>query len=517
VPGKASRAQKHFGWTWTEPSASVQRKDDTSLQAEVATDAAPSAGQQSKDRDAPTQAERDTTLAEHEEAQSGITGSGGQLPHLDEIQNSFGGHDLSRVKAHTDTAAGDGATALGASAYATGHDVAFRGPPDLHTAAHEAAHVIQQREGVHLQRGVGCDGDEYERNADAVADRVVAGRSAADLLPQPGKGGGTDSATQRKPLQRKPESASAPSAPDAAVHDHAGRLRQLADPHSPSNPNNTLDPYEMYQVWLDLWTARNAAAQPRLQDLEERIRAANPADFADKMDLFRQGRRDVLGPEYELAANEADLCSAQLSVMSDILEWLEARKAASQHVTLDQVNRRALATAEAKAIYVNTLMTVLLVGYPTAVASRAPTSMTALHSSGTGAGKGAVGAKGGVLEGAAGTRAARMGPLAEEARGVASQGPTRIYSTRELMRRTAEPGPFHNFPQSFDSLIFERGTRSVTPDFYRTAKPGLSNHSVMYTLRGSVNGHAGTFEIGVRPSISGRTEVIIHRFFRPDP
>lgn len=95
--------------------------------------------------------------------------------------------------------------------------------------------------------------------------------------------------------------------------------------------------------------------------------------------------------------------------------------------------------------------------------------------------------------------------------------PHKLYSTRELMRRVDEPGPFHNFPGSFDQQIFEHGTRTVTPNFWRTAKPGLSNDSVMYRLRGTVNGVEGTFEIGVRPSVSGKTEVIMHRFFRPDP
>jgi len=99
----------------------------------------------------------------------------------------------------------------------------------------------------------------------------------------------------------------------------------------------------------------------------------------------------------------------------------------------------------------------------------------------------------------------------------AGQAPNRIYSARELMRRAAEPGPFHNFPESFNQQIFEQGSRTVTPNFWRTAKPGLSNDSVMYQLRGTVNGVEGTFEIGVRPSVSGNTEVIMHRFFRPDP
>ena len=95
-------------------------------------------------------------------------------------------------------------------------------------------------------------------------------------------------------------------------------------------------------------------------------------------------------------------------------------------------------------------------------------------------------------------------------------GPNRIYSARELIRRAQEPGLFHNFPESLDKTIFEQGTSTVTPNLWRTPKPGLSNDSVMYRLRGTINGVDGTFEIGVRPSSSGNTEVIMHRFFRPD-
>jgi filamentous hemagglutinin len=99
------------------------------------------------------------------------------------------------------------------------------------------------------------------------------------------------------------------------------------------------------------------------------------------MDMFRAGRRDALGAEYEAAADEADRCTAQLSVMNDVLEWLEARKAMGEHVTLDQVSLRALETARAKAIYVNTLMTAFLVGHPSALGGRAPRA--AAHGRGT--------------------------------------------------------------------------------------------------------------------------------------
>ena len=97
------------------------------------------------------------------------------------------------MRAHVGGAATEAATAIGAEAYATGSDVAFAREPDLHTAAHEAAHVVQQRAGVQLYGGVGEVGDRYERHADQVADRVVAGQSVEALLSEltPGPTRGT--------------------------------------------------------------------------------------------------------------------------------------------------------------------------------------------------------------------------------------------------------------------------------------------------------------------------------------
>jgi hypothetical protein len=115
-------------------------------------------------------------------AREGLRGPAQPLPHLGQIQQSFGSHDLSDVQAHTDPAAVQASAEIGAAAYTMGPQVAFRGPPDLHTAAHEAAHVVQQRAGISLQGGVGQPGDAYEKQADAVADKVVRGESAEALL-----------------------------------------------------------------------------------------------------------------------------------------------------------------------------------------------------------------------------------------------------------------------------------------------------------------------------------------------
>jgi hypothetical protein len=95
------------------------------------------------------------------------------------------------------------------------------------------------------------------------------------------------------------------------------------------------------------------------------------------------------------------------------------------------------------------------------------------------------------------------------------QGINRIYSARELIRRAAEPGPFHNFPEHFNNIIFENGTKTITYNYFKVAKPGLSDTNILYKYPGTINGIPGFFEIGVRPSLSGSTEVIMHRFFNP--
>ncbi|HEY4239689.1 MAG TPA: DUF4157 domain-containing protein, partial [Kofleriaceae bacterium] len=112
------------------------------------------------------------------------------LPHLDKIQQAFGEHEVGHVKAAVGGEGGAAAGEMGARAYTAGDRVAFRDQPDLHLAAHEAAHVVQQRGGVQLKDGVGRPGDPYERQADAVADAVVGGKSAEHMLgPKQAAGG----------------------------------------------------------------------------------------------------------------------------------------------------------------------------------------------------------------------------------------------------------------------------------------------------------------------------------------
>ena len=124
--------------------------------------------------------------AVHATAAAGVAQAERPLPGATRIQSAFGRHDVSGVRTQVGGPAARASQALGARAYTSGSRIGFRSEPDLRLAAHEAAHVVQQQRGVHLKAGVGREGDEYEQQADAVADRVVAGRSAEDLLDHSG-------------------------------------------------------------------------------------------------------------------------------------------------------------------------------------------------------------------------------------------------------------------------------------------------------------------------------------------
>lgn len=147
----------------------------------------------------------------HAAAARGVAGPAGTLPHAERIQRLFGRHDLGGIRAHVGGPAAEATQALGAEAFATGNHVAFEGAPSLHTAAHEAAHVIQQRGGVQLRGGVGATGDLYEQHADQVADAVVRGDSAEGLLDtyaSGGAGGVRDATVQRQRRAEPGEGAS---------------------------------------------------------------------------------------------------------------------------------------------------------------------------------------------------------------------------------------------------------------------------------------------------------------------
>ncbi len=216
-------------------------------------------------------------------AARGIEAPSQSLPHLEQIQESFGKHNVSHVQAHVGGAAAEATAAMGADAYATRSHVAFANPPDLHTAAHEAAHIVQQQGGVQLKGGVGEAGDAYERHADAVADKVVAGESAEPLLDQLATGSRSSApstAIQRRAdgrTERRPQ----PARPAADVVDELSwlleeleRAIKLRDYHAANIAMaSTLELLPRVDDLLRPGPARSSADQDAISELR-RLRMA---------------------------------------------------------------------------------------------------------------------------------------------------------------------------------------------------------------------------------------------------
>lgn len=94
------------------------------------------------------------------------------LLHATAIQRSFAGQDLSNVRVHTGAQGPTGTGAIGARAYTTGHHVALPASQGPFPAAHEAAHVVQQR-GGHVPPAPGSD-QAAEALAEEIARSVAA-------------------------------------------------------------------------------------------------------------------------------------------------------------------------------------------------------------------------------------------------------------------------------------------------------------------------------------------------------
>jgi len=217
----------------------------------------------------------------HEAAERGIGGGSGKLPHLDRIQQSFGRHDMTGVVAHTGAQATAGAQAMGAAAFTMGNHVAFAGTADLRTAAHEAAHVVQQRAGVQLAGGVGQVGDRHERHADAVAEAVVQGRSTERMLD--GYAGAAPApAHPGQPIQRLL------SLPGGLTAHRQGRIKMA----------NLRDAIIAYNQAFQVRPANLVALIGLLDALESRVRRYNAEMTVAERDLHGDQLAEILREVY---------------------------------------------------------------------------------------------------------------------------------------------------------------------------------------------------------------------------
>ncbi|MCA9565538.1 MAG: DUF4157 domain-containing protein [Myxococcales bacterium] len=114
------------------------------------------------------------------------------VPHAESLANAFGAEQLRSLSASSDSTASDICAAHQATARTKGNNIAFASTPSLQTAAHEMAHVIQQRQGRASGNMSPGQYRSMEAEARAVAAKVVRGdyvgdsmRSASDSVQNP--------------------------------------------------------------------------------------------------------------------------------------------------------------------------------------------------------------------------------------------------------------------------------------------------------------------------------------------
>lgn len=191
------------------------------------------------------------------------------------------GQDFSRVRVHTDIRASEAARDVHARAFTVGHGVVFasgaympRSAAGKRLLAHELTHVVQQGGTVPGQGGyaIGSSDDRFEREADAIADRILQSGGTGRALPAVGA---TELRLQRTPafkadcnqLQRCDVVEALPAArqyidgaigevaPVASGAVTAGRIVDLLNVHfhvpTPENVATILDNYRQIRGTLD--------------------------------------------------------------------------------------------------------------------------------------------------------------------------------------------------------------------------------------------------------------------------
>ncbi len=151
------------------------------------------------------------------EARRGLRDASLPLPHAERIQAAFGRHDVSHVRTSLGGSSRAANSRMGALAFTSGDRIGFREDPSLRLAAHEAAHVVQQREGLSLPDNVGRAGDRWERHADRVADKVVEGGSAEAVLDEVAAPAAPSSGGVAHGGSAAPAASAAPATPAAAA------------------------------------------------------------------------------------------------------------------------------------------------------------------------------------------------------------------------------------------------------------------------------------------------------------
>lgn len=127
-----------------------------------------------------------------------------------------------------------------------------------------------------------------------------------------------------------------------------------------SDPSNTLNADQMYQIWLHYWTDEQAAARAQFEALEPEAKTDLNV-YSEKVTKFQAGRRGVFSPAYEAAADRLAAAEYFSSYLIGVHDWLETYVGdMHRHVTLEQVNHQAAQLVKGRALHLEVLGLALL-------------------------------------------------------------------------------------------------------------------------------------------------------------
>jgi hypothetical protein len=245
------------------------------------------------------------------------------------------GHDFSSVRVHADNIAAASARAMGAQAYTVGRDLAFaegRYAPDgsagRRLLGHELIHTIQQG----AVGGLGPGG----RRARPPANGLLAQR-------------------QGEPSTKDVQSLSANEIAKQWAQNRKALVAAAAA------PDNSLGGHQLFQIWFHFWIDQLNTAADRKAQVGKALWKADRASYANNMDLFQNGKRDALGPDYQDAADRYDGANFMLSGQMRLLNWLEDWVDTGHHrLTFKAVNDKGLEIAKAQANFEEWVAPILL-------------------------------------------------------------------------------------------------------------------------------------------------------------
>ncbi|MGW0950058.1 eCIS core domain-containing protein [Streptomyces sp. NPDC002623] len=259
-----------------------------------------------------------------------------------EMEGAFG-HDFSGVRVHSGGEASELARGLGARAYSLGRDIvvargeSVHGPAGRRLLAHELAHVVQ-----------------YDVSGRAIVARQE--RPDQERLPR-------DIRDLRSTIQAIPA--------DQVRANWAARRQDFIA--VAGDPGNSLNSGQIYQIWLRYWMDEHAQARREYRDRDDALRKADMQSYVEKRPKFDAGVRDLYPREYEAAADRLAAAEYYSSYLVGIHDWLQVHvDGMRRHVTLEQVNRKAVELIRARGLREAILAVVIAMAGVPAARSVAP-------------------------------------------------------------------------------------------------------------------------------------------------